>query len=392
MTTVQERVPQRNRTLPIWSLLLIGYAASRVVTTVLLLVFWAASHHWSIAHYDGGSSFGGFLTSWDGLYYGRIAEHGYPLTLPHDDQGDIAKNAWAFLPVYPLIVRAVMIVTGLGFPIAGTIVSAVAGGAATFAIHALLAKRFSEKTALWGALFFCFGPLSYVLQITYAESVFLFLMFAALAAMMARRYAVMLPFAVLACFAHPGGIVLAAALALQRFRIGARRETATARERALAWTTVAVVGVAGIAWPFVAGLATRNPSAYFETETAWWRDYIGQIHFFPFTPWFVFAGHYWGAVGILLVLVVLVGFIVWFTRAPARRFGGDIRGYTISWVAYLVAVFLPQQSLFRMLLPLSPLLGHPALSSSVTRRRVTLAVSIALQPVGILLFWVIWPP
>ena len=27
--------------------------------------------------------------------------------------GNIAKNAWAFLPVYPLIVRAVMLVTGL---------------------------------------------------------------------------------------------------------------------------------------------------------------------------------------------------------------------------------------------------------------------------------------
>jgi Gpi18-like mannosyltransferase len=392
MIPVQERAPERTRTLPTWAVLLIGYAASRVITTALLLTFWAASNHWSIAHFDGGPGFGGFLTSWDGLYYDKVAEHGYPLTLPHDIDGNIAKNAWAFLPVYPLLVRAVMIVTGLGFPIAGPVVSAVAGGAATFAVHAVIAKRFNEKTALWGALFFCFGPLSYVLQVAYAESVFLFLMFAALAAMMSRRYLVMLPFALLACFAHPGGIVLAAALALQRLRIGARRQPSTARARATAWTTVALVGLAGIAWPFVAGLATGNPSAYFETETAWWRDYIGQIHFFPFTPWFVFAGHYWGAVGILLVLAVLAGFVVWFTRPSARRLGSDIRGYTLAWVAYLVAVFLPQQSLFRMLLPLSPLLGHPALSRTRRRQRVTLAVCLALQPVGILLFWVIWPP
>jgi Gpi18-like mannosyltransferase len=392
MIPVQERVAERTRTLPTWAILLIGYAASRVITTALLLVFWAASHHWSIAHYDGGSSFAGFLTSWDGLYYGKVAEHGYPLTLPHDANGDIAKNAWAFLPVYPLIVRAVMIVTGLGFPIAGTLVSVVAGGGATFAIHALLATRFTERTALWGALFFCLGPMSYVLQVAYAESVFLFLMFAALACMMARRYGLMLPFAILACFAHPGGVVLAVALALQRVRIGVRREPTEKREVALAWTVISIIGLAGIAWPFVAGLATGNPSAYFETETAWWRDYIGQIHFFPFTPWFVFASHYWGAVGVLLVLAVLAGFVLWFTRPSARALGSDIRGYTLGWVAYLVAVFLPQQSLFRMLLPLSPLLGHPALSRTARRRRVTLAVSVALQPVGILLFWVVWPP
>ncbi len=399
----------RIRAMPVWVTLLIGYAASRALTTALLLTFSVASQHWSIAHFDGGNGVAGFLTSWDGLYYEKVAVSGYPLTLPHDTDGNVAKNAWAFLPLFPMLARALMAVTGLGFAVAGTLVATVAGGAATFALHRLLLIRFGATTALWAALFFCFGPLSYLLEVGYAESVFLFLMFASLAAMMARKYGIMLPFAVFACFAHPGGIVLAAALAVQRLAIGLRRHEpgevrrerlreqsarvpAPRRERALAWTTVAVVGLAGVAWPFVAGIATGDPVAYFETETAWWRDYIGSIHFFPFTPWFVFAGHYLGGIGILIVLVVLASFIWWFIRRSTRELGTDIRAYTLSWVAYLVAVFLPQQSLFRMLLPLSPLLGHPALSRTPRRRRITLAVSIVLQPMGILFFWVIWPP
>jgi hypothetical protein len=392
MSLVQERIPVRTRVIPTWAMLLVGYALSRVFTTMVLLAFSAAGPHWSISHFDGGSGFLGFLNSWDGLYYGRIAEHGYPMHLPYDSSGDVAKNPWAFLPLYPLAARSLMVVTGLAFPAAGAIVSMVAGGAATFALHRLLRIRFGATTALWGALFFCFGPLSYVLQVTYAESLFLFLMFASLAAMMTRRYVVMLPFAILACFAHPGGIVLAAALALQRFGIAARREPAGKRERAAAWTSAVLMGLAGIAWPFVAGLATGKANAYFDTESAWWRDYIGQIHFFPFTPWFVFASHYWGFLGLLLVVTVLAGFAWWFTARSNRVLGPDIRAYTFGWVAYLVAVFLPQQSLFRMLLPLSPLLGHPALSRSPRRRRITLAVCILLQPVAILLFWVVWPP
>jgi Gpi18-like mannosyltransferase len=382
----------RSRTLPTWSILLIGYAVSRVVTTALLVIFYAASQHWSIAHFDGTPGFFGFLKSWDGIYYGQIAEHGYPATLPHDANGEIAKNPWAFLPLYPVIVRGFMFVTHLGFPLAGMLVSMIAGGAATFALHRLLRRRFGETTALWGALFFCFGPLSYVLQVTYAEGIFLFLMFASLAAMMARRYALMIPLAVLACFTHPGGIALALALAIQRLVIGARHEPTTHLERGLAWTAVPVIGFAGIAWPFIAGFATGDPSAYFDTETAWWRDYIGHIHFFPFTPWFVFANNYWGVIGILLVIAVLAAFAWWFTRRSVRALGADLRSYVFSYVAYLVAVFLPQQSLFRMLLPLSPLLGHPALSSTPRRRGITLAISLALQPVGILLFWVVWPP
>jgi hypothetical protein len=382
------------RVIPVWLLLLVGYLLSRVLTTALLAgAYWlSTSQGWAIAHFDGAPGFLGYLQSWDGQPYAQIAEHGYPHVLPLDDSGNVAKNPWAFLPLYPMIVRAVMVVTGLGFSVAGVLVAGVFGFAATVALHRLLLGRFGEKTAIWGALFFCFGPMSYILQVTYAESVYLFLMFGALAAMLSRRYWLMIPFGILASFAHPGAIALAAALGLQRVILFVQREPSRVRDRLSAWITIGLIGIAGIAWPFVVSAVIGNPNAYFETETAWWRDYIGDIHFFPFTPWFIFAGHYLGGVGVVIVIAAIAGFVFWITRPSVRVIGSDLTAYTVSYFAYLVAVFLPQQSLFRMLLPLSPLLGHPALSRSPRSRRVTLAVSIALQPVGILLFWVIYPP
>ena len=82
----------------------------------------------------------------------------------------------------------------------------------------------------------------------------------------------------------------------------------------------------------------------------------------------------------------------WLTRRSTRRYGADLWTFSAAYIAYLVAVFLPTQSLIRQLLPLSPLLGHPGLSRTRRRRIISLTVSIVLQPVAILVLWVVYPP
>ncbi|MCU1583886.1 MAG: hypothetical protein JWM49_442 [Microbacteriaceae bacterium] len=379
----------RVRGLPTWVALLGLYALSRAISTGLLAGAYLLFHGWSLANVDGSPGFLGFLLSWDGKYYEQIAAAGYPTHLPANGDGSVAKSPWAFLPLFPAMVRGA---AGLGLDprLAGVLVAVAFGFAATVALHRLLLPKFGPKTALWGALFFCFGPMSFVLQVAYAEGVFLFFMFCALGAMTARRYLLMIPFAVGAAFAHPGAIALAAALGIHSLlRL---REPFPLRERLTAGVALVVITAAGFAWPVVAAAITGNPSAYFDTELAWWRDYISVAHFLPFTPWFTFAGHYWGVFGVTLVVLVLAAFAWWLTRPSARALGPDLIGYAASYAAYLVAVFLPQQSLFRMLLPLSPLLGEPVLSRTTRSRRITLSVSVLLQPVAILLLWVIWPP
>jgi hypothetical protein len=375
-------------------LVLLGlYVLSRLVTTLFLVVaeVLASTGHWPYAHDQGGSGFAGFLQSWDGLLYREISLHGYPSILPLTVTGEVDKNAWAFLPVYPLIVRALMGALGGSFALVGVLVSIVAGAGATLALHGVLRERFDERSAFWGALFFCFGPLSFVLQITYAESTYLLLMFCGLLALLRRSYLLMIPFGVVAAFTHPGALALAAALGISLLGAILRTRRLALRENARAWIALAATTAAGLAWPFVAAAATGVPSAYVATETAWWRDYIGQVHFVPLTPWFLLASHYLGPAGVGLVVLV-IGMITWLLVVRSRGVGSVLLSYAASYTAYLVAVFLPQQSIFRMLLPLSPLLGQPALSRTPARARATLAVCILLQPAAILLLWVTWPP
>jgi len=382
--------------LPGWLLVTAGFAVSRVVTSLFLAAVYAfvSTGDYTFEHYDGRQGFIGFLESWDSRFYHRIAVNGYPDTLPREPNGDVGKSAWAFLPLYPLVVRAVIGLTGLGFPIAGMLVSIIFGGAAAVALHHLIRYRFGNHAAMWGALFFCFGPLSFVLQVAYAESLFLFCMFVSVIAMMKRRYLLMIPFAVAATFTHPGGIALAAALGVVGLTRLLRGERLPRREWMSASTAILSIVASTLAWPLIASAVTGYPSAYFDTELAWWRDYIETVqNFVPFSPWFMMAEDSGGWVLVVLVAVLLAATAALLARRSARALGTELWAYTVSYITYLVAVFLPQQSIFRMLLlPLSPLLGHPVFTGSRTRRVVTLSVSIALQPIAMIMLWVVWPP
>jgi hypothetical protein len=387
-------------------LVLLGvYAASRLLTTAVLAVVHALTATATWAQHDGGPGFAGYLSSWDARYYREISEQGYPTDLPRDGDGQVVKNAWAFMPLFPALVRVVRPVVGGDWLIAALVVAVLAGAGATLVLHRLMLTRFSARASFWGAVFFCVAPMSFVLQVPYAEGLFLLLMFGALLAMTLRRWAWFTVLGVLASFAHPGALALSAALGLtwlvrlvrsRRGRAHADGRTHAHERDSLAehlriWAAGLVVTAAGFAWPVVVAVVTGERDGYFATESSWWRDYIGSDGFVPFTPWFRFGaamGGWLGVVAVVLLLAVVVGGLV----RRSGRLGLELQTYTIGWVAYLVAVFLPQQSSFRMLMPLAPLLGDPQLSATRRRVVVTIVASLALQVVAIVLLWTAWPP
>ncbi|TFD56268.1 hypothetical protein E3T43_09245 [Cryobacterium sp. Hh7] len=127
-------------------------------------------------------------------------------------------------------------------------------------------------------------------------------------------------------------------------------------------------------------------------ELSWWTGFVGRVELVPLTPWFLMAFEYLGVVGIVLVLLLAAGFGWWLSRRALHPPRPEIVAYSASYGLYLVAVILPQQSLFRLLLPLPPLLGDPAIARSKPLRRTLLAGSIALQPVAIVLLWFVGYP
>lgn len=194
----------------------------------------------------------------------------------------------------------------------------------------------------------------------------------------------------------PPALSLAARSSVRRAWAGLREFVVGGRMPPRELTTIVVAGLAmaaaGLAWPVVAHVVTGQSDAYLETEMAWWVDYVGRPVFVPLTPWFLLAGRWLGIGGIVLVLAIIASFTFWVTRRSTLRLGHEVVAFTAGFFAYLVAVFLPQQSLFRLLMPLSPLLGTPAISSRPWVRRSMLLGGAALQPVAVVFVFLFTAP
>jgi hypothetical protein len=367
---------------PWWARLLLLYAASRVVSTLLFLAVGSAA--------AAGSRVGvhpsllTMLTAWDGQWYWLIGDSGYPTALPRTDTGDVATNQWAFLPVYPLLVKALAVLSGLPWPPVGVVVSTVAGGGAAVLLGLLLRPHVGNGRAAFAVAVFCFGPLAFVLQTAYAESLGLCLTFAALCLVDRQRYVWAIPVVVVLAFTRPGVLALALAvsahLALRVLRARRGGPLVPTGELVGGLVLAGAATVSGFAWSAIAGLVTGVPDAYFQTELAWRALWMGRGEFAFFTPWF-FAGDFWfertlgwgPVVGKVAVLMLVAAFAALLLAPAVRRIGEVSRLWLASYALYLFAVFFPQSSVFRLLLPMAPLAGGPVPRSRIARAGVLLA-------------------
>ena len=384
-----------------WTAPLAIWAASRLLSTLLLgtLFVVATANGWTFASHRSDPSFATFSGSWDASFYRTIAEHGYPATLPRDADGHVLPNAWAFLPVFPALVHAAMVLTGGSFWTTGLLVATLAGAGTCVVLYRLVLAVGCSYRARWATALFAFAPTGFLLQVAYAESTFLLLLFGALLALVRRRYWLIAPLGVVAAFTKPGVLALAVALAVhlvvrwvEAVRTGRARQVFPWRERVVIVVSGFVVAAAGLAWPAIASAVTGRPGAYLDTELSWWVGFVGRRHFAPLTPWFTMAGTWLGPLGIALVVVVL-GASAWFLTRPAvRALGSDLLSFTASYGLYLFAVFLPQQSLPRLLMPMAPLLGSDVFVRTRRRAVTWLTVGVCLQPVAIVLLWFLGYP
>lgn len=387
------RRPSRNDLGSVALLWLVGRAVNLLLLGGWYLVSKAANWGFGAPGYPA-KDFLSFLTDWDADRYGRIAEIGYPSTLPLDMYGDVEPNDWAFLPVFPFLERTLGGATGMGWQLAGVLLSILFSLGATIALFLLLRAVTTPRASWWATVLFTLGPLSFIFVIAYAESLFLMLLFTALLLAVHRRYAWTLLVGVVCAYTRPGVLALALALGIVFVVRWARRRTEPFPTAERIWLCAAglSIAVAGLSWSWIADVVTRTPHAYILTETAWWTPLVGTGEFLPLTPWFRFAGMYLGVLGILLVVAIMAGFAWWMWSRPVRRLGLVVAAFVVSYGLYLFGVFLPQQSLFRLMLPMSPLLADDRFSSTRRRRIVTVTGAVVLQAAAVLLLWTIGYP
>jgi hypothetical protein len=386
MADARPTLRDRYRSTPWWVKVLVIFAASRVVTTIILLVFaWLQqANPWTGAHPDYFS----FAQIWDGTWYHIVATSGYPATLPHDSAGHVAQNTWAFLPAYPFLCGAIAFATGLPFSVVGVFVSVGFAAGTALVFYKILEPKLGASTTLFSVLLFCVAPLSPILQVDYAESMQLFFLACALLYLLRRNYWMLLPFVAFMSFTKPTGLAFALALGLHvitRF-IARRYDPFPVREMVAAVSATVISALLGYAWPFIAGVVTGVPDAYTATELSWRAPYVGWGGLVPFQPWI--QGALWwmnriGAanpvIGMVLLLLAIALFTAILVTRPVKRLGVDLRLWIASWTIYLLAVFFPQSSVFRLFMPIFPILGAVAAPRSLVYRIGIVLLFIAGQ-------------
>ncbi len=386
----------RWRLLPWWGRVVLVYAAARAVTTgfVLALAEVQGPNAWTAAR----PGYFEYANLWDARWYQVVWFAGYPAELPLTDTGHVGENAWAFLPVYPALV-GVLSSFGVPWNVASVLVSLAAGLGAALVFHRLMSQFLAPDRALFAVVLFCVAPVAPIMQFGYAESLGFLWIALALLLLVERRYWLLFPVIAVWAFTRPGALAFALTLVLHwAWRWWRRRhEDFPARERVLAASVAVFAGLAGVAWVGIAWAVTGDVQAYTDTELAWRSAYIGYGELVPFTAWFQ-SGDWWlgQPLGTIAVLAVIVAFALIVASSAMRRLGFDVRAWSASYGLYLLAVFFPQSSTFRILAPLFPVLGALALPRARWYRWSIVVLFLALQLGWLMICWAIdgrdWTP
>ena len=378
----------RYRLAPWWAKVLVVFAVSRLVTTGILL--WFASRQEANAWTGAQPGYFDFAKLWDSHWYYIIAVAGYPGELPLTADGHVGESAWAFMPVYPAVVRALMAVSGQGFTVVAVLVSVAFACATALMLYRLMNLVLPGPAALFSVVLYCFAPLSPILQVSYAESMHAFFLTLALYLLLKRNYLALFPVVAVMSLTRPSGLAFALALGLHVLhRWFTRERDPFPRRQVAASVSLGLFSVlCGFAWLLIAAAVTGSLAAYTDTELAWRMPYIGYRELVPLTPWFLGA-QFWvpGALGVVLLILFFAAFAAFMFTPPVKRLGVDLRFWVASYTLYLVAVFFPQSSTFRLFLPIFPLLGALAQPRSPVYRAALVLLCVAGQVGWVHIAW-----
>ncbi|GAB3434455.1 hypothetical protein GCM10027517_02530 [Phycicoccus ginsengisoli] len=366
-----------------WVWPVVVFVLTRLVDAVMIMT--AARHQIaldpSITDYQvtvatpASPGYWGVATNWDAQWFAAIAQHGYPSTLPVQE-GMVWRSEWAFAPLYPLTVKALMAVTGGSFAVVGTTLTVLMSLAAVVLVHRLVSETAGAFPARATTLLLCTSMAAPVLQIAYTEGPALFFIALALLLLRRRRYALTVVALVgLGLTRHvvaPFLVVLLVTAVVERRRRGAW-------ERRSVLTLLAGVAITG-AWPIVVAISTGHLTAFTDTQRAWRRTATTG----PFGLFSV-GVDLAGPVGVVVVTLVAASMLWLALRRDGPAWGPELRAWAAAYPMYLFAVAPAAISIFRLMLLAFPLFWVlPERRPTPWSHRLTLTV---LALVGLYLQW-----
>jgi hypothetical protein len=276
-------------------------------------------------------------TAFDGRWYLKIAQYGYPDRLYQEGQG----SRWAFFPGFPAAVRAVADATRLSLPDAAVLAAFVFGLTSALAVWLAIREVFGARLADRAVLLYVFCPTAYVLSLAYTEGLFLTAAAGCLFALSRRYWITAALCACVAGLSRNAGIAVILAVLVMAL-------PAAWRGRAWRPALAAVIAPLGLAAFMAYGWAmVGTPVAFLSAERFW----QGQ-HF----VWFVtplgalFAALHEGPGGptfltdVMAAAALILGFVgLWLLDRmdrTLRRAGGAIAAVPASWWVYTVGALL----------------------------------------------------
>lgn len=329
------------------------YLLARLFSAIVLVL--VGLHQVDVVWFERETGYLRMTVLWDAFWYRQIVEDGYPAVLPHDpDTGKLWQNPWAFYPMFPMMTRFVMNITGAGFALVGSTISLLFGGVAAVLMAILLRDKVGPKVALAGVAIWATCITAPTLQVAYTESLAMTMVCGVLLAFTKQRWWIASGIALLTGLTRPIAMPLGlVALVCVYLRWRQRRERPIPRSEYLAMlVSLAACGISGFIWLIVVWQATGVFSAYTDTMTAW-RAYDGIQ---PFVPWWVSAMNVAHTIpGAIALLALIVGFVVAMVAGPwARGLGPQLRTWCLAYPAYLFATLDPTTSIFRYVILLFP--------------------------------------
>lgn len=202
------------------------------------------------------------LDRWDGRWYRTVARGGY-LLVP-----DRQSNP-AFFPLYPIMLRLVHAV-GVGWGVAGPLLSNLAFLLGLFLFYRLSRELFSEALARRATTYLAIFPLGYVFSMAYPEGVVLVFVVAAPLAALRGRWWLAAICAGAAALARPEGLFLALPLADIAWQ---QRESLSPARRGAALAAILAPVAAMASYSLYLATVLHDPLAWSQAQRAWGRQF-----------------------------------------------------------------------------------------------------------------------
>lgn len=382
-TIVAPRLDSRIRLSRVWPLPfqlwypLMVYGISRLITAAFIVAT-ARAHR---------SGYADLATAWDGGWYRKIATQGYPSALPLDINGQVGPNEWAFSPVYPMIVRAMMALTRLDYSVVAPNLSLVLGAIAMVVVFVLMERAVSRFCACACVLLTCTFMASPVMQLAYSESLALLLIAGALLLLRERKYLAVAAVLLILALTRPVALAfipVVMAHGISRWRAQAHEPFPREERRTLVLLAAFCIAATGL-WPAIVAACTRDIFAWTKTHDAWWSG----PHFAPGLGWpsSLLFNDGWLAVATLALIVLLT---LWMTLRPgAKAWGPELRSWSVAYPGYLLLATAPGSSVIRWILLAFPLMWpFPEAATTRSERRIRVMFIAVLAVVGLVMQWI----